>query len=78
MDTPYGFLFKIYPCAAWDYTGPPEIAPTRPFLRAQARLPPCFPGLPLTRATAPPETQKGGRISPAASSVVRCYRTGKP
>ena len=45
---------------------PLELAPTGPFLRAPARSPPCFPALPPTLATGPPETKKGGRISPAA------------
>ena len=66
MYSLHGFLFKIFPCAAWDYTGAARNCPDTPL--SPRTGPPSLPspGLPLTRATAPQKTQKGGRISPAA------------
>lgn len=39
-----------------------ELPTTGPFLHVPVRFPALFPPLPQTRATAAPETQKGGRI----------------
>lgn len=60
------FYSTFFPCTVWDYEGiarnrPDKARPPRPGLPTAL-----FPAPPQTRATAAPETQKGGKISPAA------------
>ena len=66
MYSLHGFLFKIFFAPHGITRGLPETASTGPFLRA----PSCLPH-PVSRPSGnsrhrAPETQKGGKISPAA------------
>ena len=66
MNTPHGFLFKIFPCTARDYTSLARNRPDTPRSSRSGPPPALFPGPAANLRHEAPETQKGGKISPAA------------
>lgn len=69
MYSLHGFLFKIFPCAARDYTGAARNCPDTPFSPRTGPPPALFPRSATDSHHRAPETQKGGRISPAANTA---------
>ena len=68
MCISYGFLFNFFPCAALDYEGITRNRPDTPRLSCPRPPSALFPGPAANPRHRAPETQKGGKISPAASS----------
>lgn len=78
MYSLHRFLFKIFPLHRNRLHGSRLELPRHGPSSASRPASRPVPALVANSRHRAPETQKGGKISPAARRGVRCYRTGKP